>query len=345
MKSFFDEANRLSRMSELGDPLVKLNSVVNWEIFRPELESFFPSCPEKQGRRPWDAVLMFKIQILQEMYNISDDRTEYQINDRLSFQRFLGLELGDNVPDAKTIWKYRELLVKGDVHRKLFKLFNAMLEEKEIITHKGTIVDATIVERTRQRMTKEEREEIKKGEIPKSISDNAHKLSQKDLEASGTQKHGKKYYGYKNHVKADEDSKLILDYRVTGAKTHDSTQIAEMVDETDRKIKADSAYRGKSIAKAIKAKNRKVRMDIGCKNEKNRRMTEKQKEHNSRLSRTRCRIEHIFGHMVKAMGGKLIRVIGLSRAACKIGLKNLAYNMQRYCFLSTSKTALGQKYA
>ena len=112
----FDEIERLERLSELGDPLTRLNQVMNWEMFRPVLqEAFQKDRKGPGGRPPYDYVMMYKVLVLQKLYKLSDDQTEYQINDRMSFMRFLGLGMGSRVPDAKTIWLYRETLTKANV--------------------------------------------------------------------------------------------------------------------------------------------------------------------------------------------------------------------------------------
>ena len=125
-RGIFDEDIRLAKLSELGDSLEKLNRVINWEMFRPLLEK--ATHKEKKGvggRPPFDCVLMFKVLVLQRIYNLSDDQTEYQINDRMSFMRFLGLGLEDRVPDANTIWLFRDTLVKAGIMHELFNLFGS----------------------------------------------------------------------------------------------------------------------------------------------------------------------------------------------------------------------------
>ena len=123
-KGLFDEEDRLRVLSKLGDSLEKLNEKINWEIFKPILKKALNKEAKGLGGRPaYDYVMMFKIIILQRLYNISDDQTEYQINDRLSFMRFLGLELKDKVPDAKTIWLFKEKLIEARVSKKLFEKF------------------------------------------------------------------------------------------------------------------------------------------------------------------------------------------------------------------------------
>lgn len=143
---FFDEDLRLSKLSKLGDPLEKLAQGIDFELFRDLLESRLQvAAKNKGGRRPYDYVLMFKILILQRYYNLSDHQTEYQICDRLSFMRFLGLTLADDVPDGKTVWHFRERLVDLGLTEELFSLFLRRLEELGLVVHEGKIVDASFV--------------------------------------------------------------------------------------------------------------------------------------------------------------------------------------------------------
>ena len=164
---FWDESLRLEKLSQLGDSLERLNNAINWEVFRPTLNKVFKKeAKGAGGRPPFDYVLMFKILVLQRIYNLSDDQAEYQINDRMSFMRFLGLHLGDRVPDAKTIWLFRDALTKANIMRELFDVFNKQLEDAHLITRTGTIVDATFVDAPRQRNSKDENKERRAGNIP-----------------------------------------------------------------------------------------------------------------------------------------------------------------------------------
>jgi IS5 family transposase len=199
-KGLFDEEERLERLIKLGDPLVKIEKRINWEAFRPALKRAFKKERQKDkgGRPPYDDILMFKIMILQQLYNIADEKTEYYINDRLSFQRFIGLTLNEKVPDAKTIWLFKEHLSKKGTADKLFEMFELQLEEEGIITRQGVIVDATFVDAPRQRNHREENKAIKEGELPENwkLPENikpeemtaeqkktAHKVRQKDTDA------------------------------------------------------------------------------------------------------------------------------------------------------------------
>ena len=337
-KSLFDEENRMKKISEIGDPLELLNKVIDWEMFRSTLNKAVvrKENTRKGGRPSYDVVMMFKILVLTRMYNLSDDQAEYQINDRRSFMRFLGLDICDTVPDAKTIWKFRNDLTRADVIVELFYLFDRVLKKEGFITHTGTIIDATFVDVPRQRNSREENQKIKKGEILEEWQspENAKKLAQKDTDARWAKKNKELHYGYKNHVKCDADSKLITEYGVTDASVHDSQVCTELLDATDKVLYADSAYKSEEIDSNIPE---------NCKNEicergyRGHPLTEEQKASNKEKSKIRCRIEHIFGFMTNTMQGITLRCIGFERAWFQIGLMNLVYNLRRYEFLKREK--------
>lgn len=328
---FFDEDFRLEKLTKLGDPLDRLAKGIDFELFRSLLLEHLEVEPKgKGGRRPYDYVLMFKVLILQRFYNISDDQTEYQICDRLSFMRFLGLTLADDVPDSKTIWQFRERLTDLGLVEVLFDTFLMKLQELDLVVHKGKIVDASFTEAPRQRNTRQENKQIKQGETPKEWKNHSHKLSQKDLDARWTKKNGKSYYGYKNHTKCDKKSKLITAYKVTDASVHDSQIIQKLLSEEDENqdLYADSAYAGKELDEELRSQ-KKVSPKFIEKGYRNRSLTEKQKAANKEKSKTRARVEHIYGFVENSMNGSTIRSIGISRAESITGLMNLTYNMFR----------------
>jgi IS5 family transposase len=330
-KGFFDEEFRLEKLSDQKDPLVKLKERIDFELFRPLLEETFLD-EEKGigGARPYDYVLMFKILILQRYYNISDDKMEFFILDRLSFMRFLGLTLSDKVPDAKTIWHFREQLTKANTVEKLFDRFKEELQKKNLIVNEGKIVDASFVEVPIQRNSREENKQIKQGEIPDEWKEKPNKLAQKDTDARWTKKNNTSYYGYKDHVKADEKSKLIDTYTVTDASVHDSQETEPLLSEKDKgqPLHADSAYSGEPVAQVVEKKE--MVNQIHEKGYRNNPLTDQQKENNRIKSKTRARVEHIFGFIENSMNGSFIRTIGIKRATAVIGLMNLTYNMFRY---------------
>lgn len=262
-------------------------------------------------------MMMFKILVKQRLYNLSDDQMEYQINDRLSFMKFLGLNLEDNIPDVKTIWKFRNDLVESELDRELFWLFVCQPEKQGLITHSGTIVDATFVEVPKQRNHCDENKQIKNGEIPedRQKTEKAHKLVQKDTDARWTKKNNETFYGYKDHVKCDADSKLITNYEVTSAEVHDSNESTDMLNSKDSNFYADSAYSSEEIANNLP---KYCKNHICEKGTRNHPLTEEQKKSNREKSKIRCRIEHIFGFMTNSMNGIIIRSIDIKRVQFNI---------------------------
>jgi len=329
-KGLFDEEFRLEKLTRNQDPLVKLNERINWEVFRPVLEeSLAPEPKGKGGCPPYDYVMMFKILILQRYYSLADDKTEFAILDRLSFMRFLQLTLSDRVPDAKTIWHFREQLRRTGVIEKLFDLFKEELQKQGLLANEGKIIDATIVEVPIQRNSREANKAVKEGNVPEEWKETPHKLAQKDTDARWTQKNGKNFYGYKDHVKTDTKSKLIDSYTVTDASVHDSQAVGKLLQDSDagQPLHADSAYSGEAVAKIVAGK--KMDNQIHEKGYREHPLTDEQKERNRKKSKVRARVEHIFGFMENSMGGCFVRTIGKPRAVAVIGLMNLTYNIFR----------------
>jgi len=329
MKTLFDEAMRLERLTELGDVLARLSVAVNWELFRPVLEEIYYTEDNRAGgRKAYDRIMMFKVLILQQLYNIGDDRLEYQINDRLSFQRFLGLELGDKVPDAKSIWLFRERLKKSGREKEIFSFYTEELNRRKIITKSGSIVDATFIERPEQRAN-ERKNPGNRYKKPEIKEENPNKERQYDADARFVKKHNKWYYGYKNHVKADRDSKIITDYTVTNATTHDNTQVENLLCKDDKTAFMDAGYRSKKKEKEWREKYPNLEFRITKADTSRKPLSKEEKTADKPNRQIRCRVEHVFGHMEKSMGGKFVRCVGLARTRVSTMLKNLAYNISR----------------
>lgn len=334
----FDLEFRLSDLEKHGDPLVKLDAAVDWEMFRPALQTIRDKERKSNaGRSPLDAVMMFKALILQSLYNLSDDALEFQIADRLSFMRFLGLALNKRVPDAKTIWLFRDRLTEAQLAETLFERFDAHLNEKGFAARKGQIVDASIVAAPRQRNTREENTMIKEGQTPPQWKEQPAKLRQKDVDARWTKKNSAVHYGYKNHVCVDVGHKLIRNWAVTDAALHDSNVFEELLGEDNacRAVWADSAYRVPRILDFLEQWG--FREHIQRKGARGRKLSEREQRGNRTRSKIRSRVEHVFGIQAMRAGRLLVRSIGIARARCKIGLRNPAYNPDRFVTLATAR--------
>lgn len=331
---FFDVDERLQLLEKLGDPLPKLQRSIDWEEFRALLNTVHKKVRKSNaGRKPYDVVLMFKVLVLQHLYNLSDEQIEYQIRDRYSFCHFLGLSPEGRVPDARTVWLFRERLKEHELVERLFDLLMQQINEAGFIAKKGQIVDASFVTAPHQRNSREENAAIKKGETPESWEDKSDAfLRQKDVDARWTKKNFVNYYGYKNHVSVDNENKLVRGYQITSASTHDSQVFDDLLDSenTNANVWADSAYRSMQQEQSLKDSG--YRSHINTKGKRGKPLSERAQRANYKRSKVRSRVEHVFGAQ-EAMGGMVVRTIGIARAGVKIGLMNLTYNMKRFTYL------------
>jgi IS5 family transposase len=328
--SFFDEAEKLDKLTKLGDPLVAIKKYINFEEFGGLLREELRHEVKKTGRPPYDMVFMFKILVLQRLYNLSDARLEFHINDSHSFKRFLGLQMGSKVPDYTSIWRYREELTKTGVARKLFDLYAKKLEEQGVITKSGTIIDASFVEVPRQRNSREENKMLKNGDLPGEWREHPRKLAQKERDARWAKKNEESYFGYKDHDIVDADSKIIRDFEVTSAEVHDSQAMPGLITEKNRgeNLFGDSAYKSRECDERLADQG--INNYIHEKAARNHPLNEFQKKCNRLKSAIRCRVEHVFGHIENAMGGPGFEYIGIERIKTAVALRNLTYNLVRH---------------
>jgi len=353
---FFDIDERLTRLSDLGDQLEGFRAAVDFELFRSDLDQALAYADGVQGGRPpFDPVMMFKILVIQATNNLSDERAEYLINDRLSFMRFLGLGLSDRVPDARTIWLFREKLTKAGAIGSLFERFDATLRQSGYIAMSGQIIDASLIAAPRQHNTDEEKKAIKEGRVPDQWQDKPGKLRQKDRDARWTVKFTKAkpradgsmppvdlaipVFGYQNHVSIDRGFGFIRKWTATDAAAYEGRRLREgLLDKTNtaRRVWADTAYRS-AANEAFMAKNGFVSR-VHRKKPKGRAMPAAIRRANNAKSKIRSRVEHVFAELKDRMD-LFIRTIGIARATTKIGLANLVFNIKRLLFLR--RVALG----
>ena len=352
---FFDMDERLAWLTAAGDPLERLSRVVDFELFRPELEAALArSDRAKGGRPPYDAVLMFKVLVLQTLYTLSDDQAEYQIRDRLSFMRFVGLALHDVIPDAKTIWLYREQLVRAGAFDRLFARFDEALRERGYLAMGGQIVDTTVVEARRLRLTRGEKETIKGGGIPEGWT--PARRAQIDTEGRWTIKRGRKreasggdgqprspqgeiavpVFGYKNHLGIDRAHGFVRRFTVTHAARHDGSQLGVLLDRANlaSSVWADTAYRSK--ANLTRMERRGFFPEVQRPKPRGRPMPEHIRRGNATRARVRAKVEHVFA-AEKRRFHLVVRTTGLARARAKITLANLAYNFTRLAWIHARK--------
>lgn len=343
---FFDIDDRLKRLSDIGDQLEAYVQAVDFEVFRSDLDvALNYRDGAKGGRPPYDPVLMFKILIIQAQNDLSDDRAEFLINDRLSFMRFLGLGLHDRVPDAKTIWAFRERLTKAGAIDGLFKRFDAVIRDAGYIAMSGQLVDSSLIAAPKQRNTKEEKQAVKEGKSAADIwPDAPAKARQKDVDARWTIQFAKARpredgpappdiaipsFGYKAHTEIDKRFRFIRRWDVTSAAAHDGRMLRRgLLDSTNTGsgVWADSAYRSKKNEAFMERHG--FTSHVHHRKPKSRPMPAHIKRGNNTRSKHRAPIEHVYA-VQKNIFGLVIRSIGMARAKIRIGIANIAYNMRR----------------
>jgi IS5 family transposase len=349
---WFDLDERYAALAAAGDPLERLAAVVDFELFRAELDAALDrSDRSKGGRPPYDAVMMFKVLVLQTLDTLADDQTEYQLKDRLSFMRFVGLALEDRVPDAKTIWLYREQLTRAGAVERRFERFDAALREAGYLAMSGQIVDATVIEARRPRLSESAKATVKGGGVPETWS--PAKRAQMDTDGRWTIKRGRRrppdegtpqargaaevavpVFGYKNHLGIDRRHGFIRRFAVTDAATHDGHQLGRLLDRdnTASAVWADSAYR--SAANVALLARRGLVPHLQRPKPRGQPMPAHLARGNASRARVRVAVEHVFAAQ-KCRLGLIVRTVGLARATTKLGLANLVTNMRRLVWFET----------
>ncbi len=353
---FFDIDERLKRLSDLGDQLEAFAGAVDFDVFRADLTKALSYSDGSQGGRPpFDPVMMFKVLVIQAANNLSDERTEFLISDRLSFMRFLGLGLSDRVPDARTIWLFREKLTKTGAIKPLFDRFDATLRAAGYIAMGGQIVDASLIAAPKQRNTEDEKKDLKEGRVPEQWKARPARLRQKDRDARWTVKFSKAKerpdgtkppvdiaiptFGYQNHIAIDRRFGLIRKWQATDAAAYEGARLREgLLDKsnTASSVWADTAYRSKANEAFMQANGFVSR--VHRKKPKGKPMSEARRRANSVKSKVRSCVEHVFAAQKDRMD-LFIRTIGIARATTKIGMANLVYNIKRLLFLQRTAAA------
>jgi len=344
---FWSVEDRLCELSAQGDPLERLLEIVDFELFRPVLDGALGGADRSRGGRPpFDTVLKFKMLYLQARHGLSFEATERLVRDRLSWMRFCGLTIADPVPDANTLWDFREALIEADALDKLFVRLDQAIKDAGYLPMSGQIVDASLVAAPRQRNTDEEKAAIKAGNKAAAIwPDQPAKAAQKDTDARWTVKTSKgkveadgsvrrdlaiPAFGYKSHISIDRRHGFIRRQKVTDAAAHDGARLREgLLDPTNTAsdLWADTAYRS-AANETFLARCGKVSRIHRAK-PRGKPMAKHTARANAEKSKVRARVEHVFAQQKERMR-LFVRSIGIKRAEAVITMANIAYNLGRW---------------
>jgi transposase, IS5 family len=297
-----------------NDRLDRLNELVKWGRFEQLIAHL--RNPESAGRPGYLPLAMFKALLLAALYGLSDAETEAALCDRLSFRRFLGLSLADDVPDHTTLCRFRNLLVEDDLLEQLFAELDRQLEEAGLILKRGTMLDATVIETAAARPPG-------KGDEP---TDPDAGFGKRTGRAGFT-------YGYKAHVGADQGSGLIRAVRTTPANVNDTTPADELIRGDEAAVYADAAYHTHAREAALRDRKIKPRL-MRRPNKHHPRLPRRIARMNRLIARRRAPVETTFATWKRRMGFTAIRYLGLAKAHGQVVLVAMAFNMRRWCALA-----------
>ena len=329
-KDLLADEGYVHKVDAIGDPLQKIEAVVDFSALAQAVEKIAPR-PEqpKGGRPPYPTEVMVRVLVVKRLHGLSDEQTEFQLLDRRSFRRFCGLEHSCNIPDRTTIWSF-ENRIGVDGVTALFNELDRQIRAHGLEARAGQIVDATLVPAPRQHFTKEEKALLEQDAVPADWK--PAKRRQKDVDASWTKKHGKSHHGYKFTVSVDRKHKLVRTWIADTAKVHDSQHLEAALDEwnTSAEIYADKGYVGADREERLREQG--YRPQIQRKAKPGKALSACQERRNRRIAKVRARVEHVFA-AIHQWGGQQIRTIGQARATFAAGMMVVVYNMRRLAFL------------
>lgn len=302
MKNLVDFAlqEKYAKVKELRSRLEDMNKILDWKPFI----ALFPDKESNMGRPEYEKVLMLKILFLQGWYSISDEEIEFQMHDRLSFQQFL--DFPESIPDYSTIWRFREELTQEDIMDKIWDELKRQIQENNIQIKKGVIQDASFIEA----------DPGKKNSGMQGRGREAKTSRSKD--GSWTKKGKKSIFGFKSHIKVDNESKLITEVGVSTARTWDGHIDLANNDET---VYRDRCYTGAGT----KAK--------GDGTMKRGNLSPHEYLRNKRITKKRCRGEHPMGTMHRSFKAGRTKLTTLGRVFVQRIFVCMAYNVHRLRFL------------
>ena len=291
------------RIQELGDKLSEIDSLIDWEEFRPTIKSLYTNTPEQGGRPHTDEIVLLKMVLLQSFYGLSDHELERQANDRISFRKFLGFP--EKIPDHTTLWYFRERLIKSGKEDAVWEMLQNQLDTKGLRIRKGVIQDATIIT-------------ADPGKPSSGDSRGDEARTRRNKEGTWTKKGSKSFYGYKSHILIDKENQLIRRMETTTASVHDSRIDLSSEGET---VYRDNGYFGvKPRASIDKTMHRSVNGHP---------LSLKEKRRNRAIMRVRSLVERPFAVIKRSFHAGHVMVTTCARVHVRNLFACFAYNLQQ----------------
>lgn len=319
---------RRRKSSQMAAKLKQIEQMVDWQPIYNKLTSIDKTSKTKGGRPRKPVSWMVKALFLQSLFNLSNPQLEDQLIDRLSFQRFVGINLDNDIPDFTTFWRFKEALIQQGLTDVIFDQITSQIEQKGMLLKKGTVVDATIINSVNRPLKKERREELEK-----------EPSSQIDTDAHSTKKGGRFYFGYKGHIGVDVGTKLIRKQRFTPANRNDLVPLAELISYDEMSLWGDKAY----YLEEYKVAARKDGWFYGVLDKPHRgeKLSQKQKDKNKKYSSVRAQVEHPFAWMKSKAGLVAMRAKNKARNAFTFANNCACWNVTRAIWLLTKQKPVG----
>jgi len=288
----FEQYHKPTRREQF---LAEMERAVPWAELSAVIEPHYPKV-EGAGRPPVGLERMLRIYFLQQWFNLSDPAVEEALYDSTSMRAFVGIDLGrEPAPDETTVCKFRHLLEKYALGKKLFKAVNVHLQKQGMKVNSGTIVDATIIG---------------------APSSTKNKEGKRDPEMCQTKKGNQYYFGMKAHIGIDSQTKLIHSVMATPANTHDSQALPYLLHGQETRVWGDSAYSGQTdVIRQQAPYAQDFTHHKGC---RNRALTELDRARNRTKSQVRAKVEHLFRVIKCTFGFVKVRYRGLMKNAHRL---------------------------
>jgi len=286
--------------AKASSSLDELLQLIDWSVIAEALQNVYASA---RGEAAWPPLSLFKALLLSVWYDLSDVRLAEMVDDRASFRRFCGFAGSEPTPERTAFVRFRKVLVAQDLDRLLFEQITAQLKAKAITVKTGTLVDATIIA----------------------------SASEDDGDARWVKHKGKAaVHGFKAHIGADAETALVEEVAITPANVNDGKAGPDALPDDPGEVFADSAYRGRPFADAVRARGGTPRIvATGMWGRDEQETLACLAAWNQPIHRIRGRIEKIFGTWKRSYGLRRMRWRGLAKAACQVHLTAIAYNMKR----------------
>lgn len=329
----FVQSHRQAKLGGYVATLAAMDGLIDFGALAHAVDTACPRADRsKGGRPPYPTEIMVRMVFLQSLYNLSDEDCEHQVLDRMSFQRFCRLDGVLHIPDARTLWSFKQRLAKGSLGgRAIFEAVSQQLQAHGYIPRGGQMVDASIVQAPITQVRGEERQALNEGKAPEGWS--TKRLRHTDRDARWTKKHGKSFYGYKVHSNVDARWKLIRRIKVTAANVDDGQTLGAVLDTGNSRdrLLADRGYDAQANRELLDKHH--LRDGIARRAKPGQEARQRLDARNKTINKTRARVEHVFAGL-EQLGGKVVRAMTLARNELAITLKCVAYNAKRWVWLT-----------